>query len=58
MNIRRRKVSIKEQLEDAIEEIGGENLEGSGFEHEPPEEGFSGASLSPSTFLKTSKNPQ
>jgi hypothetical protein len=32
MNIRRRKFSMKEQMEDAIEEIGGESLEGSGFE--------------------------
>ena len=32
---------MKEQLEEAIEEIGGEPLPGSGFEHETPEEGFS-----------------
>jgi hypothetical protein len=38
MNIRRRKVSMKEQLEDAIAEIGGEPLEGSGFENERPDE--------------------
>jgi hypothetical protein len=34
MHIRRRKVSMKKQLEDAIAEIGGEPLEGSGFENE------------------------
>ena len=38
MNIRLRKLSMKEQLEDAIEEIGGEKLEGSGLEHEQPDE--------------------
>jgi hypothetical protein len=38
MNIRRRKVSMKEQLEDAIAEIGGEPLKGSGFESEKPDE--------------------
>jgi hypothetical protein len=51
MNIRRRKVSMKEQLEDAIAKIGGEPLEGSGFEDETPDEGPSGAALAPSTLL-------
>jgi hypothetical protein len=51
MNIRRRKVSMKEQLEDAIAEIGGEPLAESGFENEISEEGPSGAALAPSTFL-------
>jgi hypothetical protein len=40
MNQRRKKIYMKEQLEEAIEEIGGEPLPGSGFEHETPEEGF------------------
>lgn len=31
---------MKEQLEEAIEEIGGEPRQGSGFERETPEEGF------------------
>jgi hypothetical protein len=53
MNIRRRKVSMKEQLEDAIEEIGGEKLEGSGFENEPPAEAFNGRAPSPSISAKT-----
>jgi hypothetical protein len=51
MNYRRKKISMKERLEEAIEEIGGEPLEGSGFEDEKPDEGFSGAVLLPSTFL-------
>jgi hypothetical protein len=42
---------MKEQLEDAIAEIGGEPLEGSGFEDETPDEGPSGAALAPSTLL-------
>jgi hypothetical protein len=41
MNYRRKKISMKEQLEEAIEEIGGERLKGSGFERETPE-GFNG----------------
>jgi hypothetical protein len=41
MNYRRKKISMKEQLEEAIEEIGGESLQGSGFERETPEEGSS-----------------
>lgn len=42
---------MKEQLQEAIDEIGGDPLDGSGFEDETPEEGFSGAALGPSTFL-------
>jgi hypothetical protein len=41
MNYRRKKISMKEQLEEAIKEIGSEPLRGSGFEPETPEEGFS-----------------
>ena len=44
---------MKEQLEDAIEEIGGEKLEGSGFENEQPDEAFSGRAPSPSISAKT-----
>jgi hypothetical protein len=47
----RKKTSMKEQLETAIDEIGGEPLEGSGFESEKPEEGFSGGIAGPSTYL-------
>lgn len=47
----RKKTSMKEQLEAAIEEIGGEPLAGSGFEDERPEVGFSGGVLAPSTYL-------
>jgi hypothetical protein len=38
MNYRRKKISMKERLEEAIQEIGGERLQGSGFERETPEE--------------------
>jgi hypothetical protein len=41
MNYRRKQISLKEQLEEAIEEIGDEPLQGSGFERETPEEGLS-----------------
>jgi len=47
----RKKTSMKEQLEAALDEIGGEPLDGSGFEDEKPEEGFSGGVLLPSTYL-------
>jgi hypothetical protein len=51
MNLRRKKISMKARLEEAIDELGGEPLAGSGFEDERPDEGFSGAVLLPSTFL-------
>jgi hypothetical protein len=38
MNIRLKKIYMKEQLEDAIVAIGGETLEGSGFENEQAEQ--------------------
>jgi hypothetical protein len=38
MNYRRKKISMKERLEEAIQEIGGELLQGSGFMRELPEE--------------------
>jgi hypothetical protein len=41
MNYRRKKISMKERLEEAIEEIGDEPLQGSRFEREKPEKGFS-----------------
>ena len=44
----------KDRLREAIEEIGGEPLDGSGFENETPEEGFTGAVLLDSTFLPCS----
>jgi hypothetical protein len=53
MNFRRKKISMKEQLEEAIKEIGGEPLRGSGFEPETPEEGFSEIPL-----LRTSQAPR
>jgi hypothetical protein len=31
---------MKEELEDAIEQIDGEKFEGSGFENEKPDKGF------------------
>jgi hypothetical protein len=38
MNYRRKKISMKEQLEEAIEEIGGEPPQGALAEREAPEE--------------------
>jgi hypothetical protein len=45
MNYRRKKVSMKEQLEQAVAEIGGEPLDGSGFEDEAPEQGFNASEI-------------
>ncbi len=41
--MRRRSVKIpgREQMEKVLADIGGEALDGSGFEDEAPEEGFS-----------------
>jgi hypothetical protein len=47
----RKKVSMKEQLEAALMEISGEPVDGSDFEEEEPEQGFSDVSLLLSTFL-------
>jgi hypothetical protein len=44
---------MKEQLEDAIAEIGGEPLEGSGFENEKPDDAFSDRDPFPSKSLET-----
>jgi hypothetical protein len=41
MNYRRKKISLKEQLEEAIEENRRRAAAGSGFERETPEEEFS-----------------
>ena len=38
MNYRRKKISMKERLEEAIEEIGGEPPQGLGVEREAPDE--------------------
>jgi hypothetical protein len=54
MNYRRKKISMKERVEEAIVEIGGEPLDGFGFENEKPEEGFSGAARLDSTFVPLS----
>jgi hypothetical protein len=53
MNIWRRKVSMKEQLEDAIAEIGGEPLAASGFENEAPDESVSDRDPFPSESSET-----
>jgi hypothetical protein len=39
MNSRRKKISMKEQLEEAIKEIGDEPLPGSGFALRPRKKG-------------------
>jgi hypothetical protein len=41
MNYRRKKISMKKRLEEAIEEVIDEPPQGSGFEREGTEEGFS-----------------
>lgn len=51
---KRQRMPRKDRLREAIEEIGGEPLDGSGFENETPEEGFTGAVLLDSTFLPCS----
>jgi hypothetical protein len=54
MNHLRKTLSLKGQQEDSFEKLGGEPLDGSGFEHEKPDEGFSGAVLLDSTFVPLS----
>jgi hypothetical protein len=51
MNYRRKKISMKERLEEAIDAIGGEPLASSGFENETPDPEFSGAVALDSTFV-------
>ncbi len=48
---KRQSIPKIDRMREAIEEIGGEPLDGSGFEDEKPDEGFTGAALLPSTFL-------
>ena len=45
------KIPKTDQIKEAVDDIGGELLNGSGFEEEQPEEGFTGAALLPSTYL-------
>jgi hypothetical protein len=45
-----------DRMRAAIAEIGGEPLDGSGFENEKPDEGFSGAVLLDSTFVPLKPN--
>jgi hypothetical protein len=56
MNYRRKQISLKERLEEAIEEIGDESLQGSGFEREMPEEGF--GEIEPGTPELRQRHPQ
>ena len=63
MTIRRQRRDRISEMSEAIEEIGGEPIDGSGFENETPVENFSGAVLLPSTFLpsapiKSHSDPQ
>jgi len=48
---KRQRIPRIDRMRKAIAEIGGEPLDGSGFENEKPDEGFSGAVLLPSTYL-------
>ena len=45
MNIRRPKIPISEKMRNALYEVGGEPLEGSGFESEEPELEFQADNL-------------
>jgi hypothetical protein len=42
---------MKEQIDEALAELGGEPLDGSGFEAETDDKRFSGAVLLRSTFV-------
>ncbi len=48
---RRQKIAKAEQLQKALDDIGGERLHGSGFEDDTPDPEFSGAVQLPSTCL-------
>jgi hypothetical protein len=50
MNYRRKKISMKEQLEEAIQEIDSEPLQGSGFQRETPEERLGEIELAAQSF--------
>lgn len=45
---KRQRIPKLDRLREAIDEIGGEPLEGSGFEDETPDEDFAGAAPLPS----------
>ena len=51
---RRIKTRKMDQLERALDDVGGDPLYGSGFEGELPEEGFSGGVALPWTYLPAS----
>jgi hypothetical protein len=52
MNYRRKKISMKEPLEEAIEEIGDEPLQGSGFGRERTEKGSARSNLVLPSFAR------
>jgi hypothetical protein len=52
MNYRRKKISMKERLEEAIQEIGGELLQNSGFERETPKTRLREVESAAQTFTK------
>jgi hypothetical protein len=52
MNYPRKTISMKEPLEEAIEEIGDEPLQGSGFERERTEKGSARSSLVLPSFAR------
>jgi hypothetical protein len=56
MNYRRKTISMKGRLEEAIEEIGREPLQGSGFERETAEEGFN--NIEPATRVLRPRTPK
>jgi hypothetical protein len=57
MNYRRKKISMKERLEAAIEEIGDELLQGSGFERERRKKGSARSNLVVPSFASRTLKP-
>jgi hypothetical protein len=57
MNYRRKKVSMKEQLEQAIDEIGGEQLQRPGVDRETPEEKLSEIEPAGQGFARSNPEP-
>jgi hypothetical protein len=58
MNYRRKKISMKERLEEAIEEIGGELLQDSAFEPKTPEKRLRENESAAQSFTSRTLMPQ
>lgn len=53
--LKRQRIPKMDRMREAIDELGGGPLDGSGFEDEKPDEGFHGAVLLDSTFVPLSQ---